>query len=119
MTPDAAEQADHAAANEAIGIIEKHRDEPTRGKPDDVDVFLLGGGGDHLGGLAQAGVDHFHPGVAQGARDDLGAAIVAVQARLGNQHPDLLLSHARGRILQNSATTVAKRARGLGSLQVF
>lgn len=28
MTPDASEQADHHAANEAIAIIEKHQDEP-------------------------------------------------------------------------------------------
>src|ERR1700730_2520693 len=31
------------------------------GEADDVDVFLDGGGGDHLGRLAQAGVDYFHP----------------------------------------------------------
>lgn len=54
------------------------------GKADDVDVFLDGGGGDHLWGLAQAGVDDFHPGVAEGAGDDFGAAVVAVQPRLGN-----------------------------------
>src|SRR6267142_4551499 len=51
---------------------------------DDVDVFLDGGGGDHFRGLAKAGVDDFHAGVAEGPGDDLGAAIVAVQARLGD-----------------------------------
>jgi len=35
------------------------------GKADHVDVFLDGGGGDHLGGLAQAGVDDLHASVAQ------------------------------------------------------
>ena len=37
---------------------------------------------DLLGRLAQAGVDDFHAGVAQRARDDLGAAIVPVEPRL-------------------------------------
>ena len=53
------------------------------GEADDVDVFLDGGGGDHLGGLAKAGVDDFHAGVAKGAGDDFGAAVVAVEAGLG------------------------------------
>ncbi len=35
------------------------------GKSDDVDVFLHGGGRDHLRRLAQPRVDHFHPGIAQ------------------------------------------------------
>src|ERR1700722_10143571 len=34
------------------------------GEADDVNVFLDGGGGDHLGGLAQAGVDDFHACIA-------------------------------------------------------
>jgi len=55
------------------------------GEADDVDIFLDGGGGDHLRGLAEAGVDHFHAGVAEGAGDDFGAAVVAVQSGLGNQ----------------------------------
>src|SRR6267142_2065960 len=36
---------------------------------DDVDVFLDGGGGNHFGGLAKAGVDDFHAGVAECAGD--------------------------------------------------
>ena len=39
---------------------------------------------DLLGRLAEAGVDHFHAGIAQRARDDLGAAVVPVEPRLGN-----------------------------------
>ena len=39
---------------------------------------------DLLRRLAQAGVDHLHAGVAQRAGDDLGAAVVAVEPRLGN-----------------------------------
>ena len=54
------------------------------GEADDVDVFLDGGGGDHLGGLAQAGVDDFHAGVAEGAGDDFGAAVVAIETGFGD-----------------------------------
>src|SRR5271165_3788242 len=56
------------------------------GEADDIDVFLDGSGGDHLRGLAEAGVDDFHAGVAEGAGDDFGAAVVAVEAGLGNQY---------------------------------
>ena len=49
-----------------------------------VGVLLERGRGDHLRRLAQAGVDDFHAGVAQGAGDDLGAAVVAVETRLGD-----------------------------------
>jgi hypothetical protein len=38
--------------------------------------------------LAQAGVDHFHTGIAQGAGNDFGAAVVAIEARLGNEYSD-------------------------------
>src|SRR5208282_3852507 len=60
---------------------------------DHVDVFLDGGGGDHLGGLTQAGVDYLHASVTQGAGDDFGAAVVAIQARLSNQHSYFLFRH--------------------------
>jgi len=73
----------------AEGIVGAGED----GEADDVDVFLGGGGGDHLGGLAKASVDDLHAGVAEGAGDDLGAAVVAVEAGLGNQHAYLLLRH--------------------------
>ena len=63
---------------------------PERGEADDVDVFLDGGGDDHLGRLPQAGIDHFHAGVAQGAGDDLGAAVVPVEAGFGNQYANFL-----------------------------
>src|SRR5882757_5881632 len=54
------------------------------GEADNVDVFLYRGGGDHLRGLPEAGVDDFHAGVAEGAGNDLGAAVVAVEAGLGD-----------------------------------
>jgi hypothetical protein len=53
-------------------------------QPDDVGVFLERGGRDHFRRLAEAGVDDLHPGVAQRARDDLGAAVVPVETRLRN-----------------------------------
>src|SRR5579859_1820923 len=44
----------------AEGVVRAGKD----GEADDVDVFLDRGGGDHLRGLAQAGVDDFHAGIA-------------------------------------------------------
>ena len=48
------------------------------------EIFLQRGGDDLFGCLTQAGVDHFHAGVPQRARDDLGAAVVAIEAGLGD-----------------------------------
>ncbi|CAK7281608.1 hypothetical protein SGPA1_12401 [Streptomyces misionensis JCM 4497] len=58
------------------------------GQSNGVRVLLEGGVDDLLRRLVEAGVDDLHPGVAQGARDDLGAAVVAVEARLGDHHAD-------------------------------
>jgi len=44
----------------ADGVVCARKDR----KADYVNVFLNGGGGDHLGGLAQAGVDNFHACIA-------------------------------------------------------
>ena len=63
------------------------------GKPDDVDIFLNGGGCDHLGGLAKSGINDFHPSIAQRARNNLSPAVVPIKARLGNQHPYSFLRH--------------------------
>ena len=57
-------------------------------EPDDVDVFLNGGGRDHLRRLVQAGVDDFHAGIAKRGGDDLGATVVAVEAGLGYEDAD-------------------------------
>ena len=54
-------------------------------RPYRVHVLLDGSRRDHLRGLVQAGVDDLEPRVAQGAGDDLGAAIVAVEAGLRDQ----------------------------------
>ena len=50
-------------------------------QPDHVDVLLEGGRGDHLGRLAEAGVDDLEALVAQAAGEHLGAPVVAVEAR--------------------------------------
>src|SRR5205823_12205651 len=64
---------------------------------DRIDVFLQRRLGDHLGRLANARVDDFEAGVAQRAGDDLGAAVVAIQARLGDQNAKRRrLAHAGG-----------------------
>ncbi len=55
---------------------------------DQVGVLLDRGLDDLLGRLVEAGVDHLVTGVAQGARDDLGAAVVAVETRLGHHDPE-------------------------------
>ena len=55
------------------------------GEPDQVGVLLDRGLDDLLGRLVQAGVDHLVAGVAQRPGDDLGAAVVAVQAGLGRR----------------------------------
>ena len=62
-------------------------------RPDHVDVFLEGGLGDHLRGLADTRVDDFHASVAEGARDDLGTAVVAIEAGLGDEHLEGSLGH--------------------------
>src|SRR5262249_29639120 len=49
---------------------------------------------DHAGRLLEAGVDHLHAGVAQRPSDHLRATIVAIQARLGDQHTDFSLHTA-------------------------
>src|SRR5438270_421149 len=57
-------------------------------EPDGVGVLLDGGGHDLLGRLVQARVDDLEAGVAQRARHALGAAVVAVEAGLGDDHAD-------------------------------
>jgi len=52
----------------------------------DVDVFLDRRVGDHLRRLVQAGVDHFHSRIAQRGGNDLRAAVVSIETRLGNEH---------------------------------
>ena len=92
---DAADEHSHVV--HAFGLQQVHQlraDGVVRagknGQADDVHIFLNGGGSNHFRSLPQAGVDHFHAGVAQGARDDLGAAVVAVETGLGDQNANFL-----------------------------
>ena len=57
-------------------------------QPDGVGVLLDRRLDDLLRRLVQAGVDDLHAGVAQRPGDDLGAAVVPVEARLGDDDPD-------------------------------
>ena len=74
----------------AEGVVRAAEDR----EADDVDIFLGSGAGDHLGGLAQAGVDDLHAGVAEGAGDDFGAAVVAIEAGLGDENANFLVRHS-------------------------
>ena len=60
---------------------------------DDVDVLLERGGRDHLGRLAEPGVDDLEPLVAESAREHLGAAVMAVEAGLRDEHLDRPVGH--------------------------
>ena len=60
---------------------------------DDVHVLLHRGGSNHLRGLPQAGIDHFHPGIAQRASNNFGAAVMAIKPGLGNQHANSFRGH--------------------------
>jgi hypothetical protein len=64
-------------------------------EPDGVHVLLDRGGHDLLGRLVESGVDDLEAPVAQGARDDLGAAVVPVEPGLGNDDADFSLAHER------------------------
>ena len=61
---------------------------------DDIDVFLEGGLGDHLGSLADAGIDDLATAIAQGAGDDFRAAVVAIEAGLGDKDAYFLVTHS-------------------------
>ena len=61
-----------------------------------VDVFLDRRGHHLFRGPVQPSVDDLHAGVAEAAGDDLGAAVVAVESDLGDQHSDGSLGGWRG-----------------------
>ena len=90
------------------------------GETDDVDVFLDGRGSHLLGGLPETGVDDFHPGVAQGTRDDLGAAIVAVEAGLGDEDSEWSSRHDVGILpgLRSGSCYIVPMRRRIGDVLV-
>jgi len=63
------------------------------GEADHVHIFLQRRADNHFRSLPQASVNDLHPGIAQGAGDYFGPAVVAVKARLGHQYADFRLSH--------------------------
>src|SRR5258708_7797071 len=66
---------------------------------DRIHVLLRSRGHDLLRALAEAGVDDFHPRIAEGAGYHLGSPVMAVQAGLGDEDPDLARSRTGGRRL--------------------
>ena len=79
---------------------------------DHVGVLLQCGGHDHVRGLAEARVDDLEALVAQPAREDLGAAVVAVEAGLRDQHLQRAVWH--GRDCGFDRWTKAREASGCG-----
>ena len=82
-------------------------------QPDRVDILVDRGVDDLLGAAAKPGVDHFHPGVAQRVDDNLGAAVVTVEARLGDHHANRIASISfalRGRRFLEGAELLAQHA---------
>src|SRR5258706_5270640 len=63
---------------------------------DHIDIFLQRGFGNHLWRLAQTSVDHFHPGVTQGARNYLRAPIMTIESRFGDQHTNGFIGFHNG-----------------------
>ena len=84
-----ADDDEHVVGAVRAQAVDDPRDERHVGSredrdPDRVGVLLDRRLDDLLGSLMEAGVDHLHAGIAQGARDDLGAAVVSVEAGLGD-----------------------------------
>jgi hypothetical protein len=110
LAPGGVEQFAHAREQSHVRAREDR-------KADDVDVLLNRGLRDHLGGLMEPRVDHFHPGVTQGRGHHFRAAIVAVQARLGHQDPDRplggrsLLGHQERKRSSAARPSTTRRAR--------
>src|SRR5438093_1287078 len=70
------------------------------GEPDDVRVLLECRLSDHLRRLPDARIDDLEAGVAEGSGDDFGAAVMSIEAGLGDNDLYLaFLSHLRGDLL--------------------
>ena len=81
--PSFAQQLEHARKERHV----RTREDRQR---DDIDIFLDGCIDDHLGRLMKACVDDLEARIAECAGDHLRAAVVAVEARLGDEDADLL-----------------------------
>src|ERR1700723_1442639 len=76
-------------------------------KPDHVHIFLRRRRSDHFRSLPQPCINHFHTGIAQRSRNNFRAAVVPIEARLGNQHSNFLVRHMYTRILEIPSKTKA------------
>src|SRR5262249_35138142 len=85
-----------------------------------VGVLVGGGADDGLRRLPQPGVDDVEAGVAQGAGDDLDAAVVAVEADLGeddaNRHDTAPHGVTFSGQSKNRSTTTRKPGRTSGKI---
>src|SRR5690606_80284 len=81
-----------------------------------VHVLLHGGARDHLGRLVQPRVDYFEAGIAERAGDHLCATVVAVEARLRNQHTNLSFGHGLPFGRERARRAALQRAWDAGSL---
>src|SRR5208282_117979 len=77
------------------GVVRAREDR----QPDDLHVFLERRADNHLRRLAQAGVDDLHAGIAEGAGNNLGAAVMAVEAGLRYQDADLGVGRHRDHLI--------------------
>ena len=78
--PDVGQELDHPGHQGQVRAREQ-------GEPDGVGILLHHRLDHLLGGLVEPGVDDLEAAVAQGAGDDLGPPVVAVEPGLGDDHP--------------------------------
>jgi hypothetical protein len=96
--------AEAAVAAEALDLgHDGHVGGGEQADAEDVDVLLEGGADGGKRGLPEAGVDDLHAGVAEVADDELGPAVVAVEADFRDQDAD--------RAVHGSSTIGARRRR--------
>ena len=70
---------------------ERHMRSREYGESDYIRVFLQRSIDDLFWRLPEAGIDHLESSIAESARNDFGAAIVAVQTGLSNDDADLVI----------------------------
>ncbi len=59
----------------------------------DVNIFLNDRRRDHCWSLAKSGVDHLAPSISQDSSDEPKSTVMAVEADLGQEHSDWLVTH--------------------------
>src|SRR5216684_3319207 len=97
----------HGSAGREDGVVRAGKNR----EADDLYVFLQRSVDDHFGRLAEAGVNDFHAGVAQGAGNYFGAAVVAVETGLGDEDADVGVRHRVHLITEGAGSTGVHTAR--------